>query len=142
MRILTAGFAWDPRSYGIEEELTDLGTLPYRKTASLYRQCDLGIVFSYSKHPSYIPFELMSCGCPVLTNYNKATEWLFKDGQNCIVANPSISSICEKINMLIGKPELRKRIARNALASRPKTDWDTEIERIYNFMSNPSSGLK
>jgi glycosyltransferase involved in cell wall biosynthesis len=139
VKIFTAGTAWSPQSYDIKETLIDLGTLPYGKTASLYRKCDLGVVFSFSKHPSYVPFELMACGCPVLANYNVATQWLLKDGYNCSVTNPSLSCVCEKVETLMNNPDLRRKLVSNALSSMPRTSWDNEIEKIYKFVCNPHS---
>jgi hypothetical protein len=137
VKIFTAGSKWDPASYNLEDIVNDLGILPYEKTAALYRKCDLGIIFTLTKHPSYLPFELMACGCPVLTNYNQATTWFLKDGFNCLLTEPSISCIREKVETLMNDPNLRKKIAKNALDSLPKTCWDSEIEKIYRFISNP-----
>jgi len=137
VRIYTAGTRWNPRNCNSEKTFIDLGTLPYRETASLYRKCDLGITFSISKHPSYIPFELMACGCPVLTNYNSSTTWFLKDGFNCLISEPSVSCICEKVEMLMNDPDLRRQLVSNALKSMPRTSWDDEIEKIYRFISNP-----
>jgi len=137
VRIYTAGTKWNPTNHEFENTFIDLGALPYRKTASLYRKCDLGIAFSLSKHPSYIPSELMACGCPVVANYNPATTWLLKDRFNCLLTEPSVSCVREKVETLMNDPVLRKKIAKNALDSLPKTSWDSEIEKIYRFISNP-----
>jgi glycosyltransferase involved in cell wall biosynthesis len=138
IRIYTAGTRWNPRNYDSEKTFIDLGTLPYRETASLYRNCDLGIAFSLSRHPSYIPFELMACGCPVLTNYNSSTTWFLKDGFNCLISEPSVSCICEKVEMLMNNPDLRRKLVSNAFGSMPKTCWEDETEKIYRFICTPN----
>jgi glycosyltransferase involved in cell wall biosynthesis len=139
VKIYTAGSKWDPNNYDLKNIIINLGILPYRETANLYRKCDVGIAFTLSKHPGYIPFELMACGCPLVSNYNPATVWLLKDGFNCTIAQPSVSCICEKVDTLINNPGLRRQIASNALDSLPKTCWDDEIEKIYRFLCNPQS---
>jgi glycosyltransferase involved in cell wall biosynthesis len=139
VKIYTAGSKWNPRTYDLEGVVNDLGLLPYEKTASLYRKCDLGMIFTLTKHPSYLPFELMACGCPVITNYNAATTWFLKDGFNCLLAEPSISCICEKVEMLMNNPDLRKHLVSNALKSIPATSWNNEIEKIYKFICSPHS---
>jgi len=136
VRIYTAGSRWNPRNYDLESDITDLGVLSYEKTAFLYRKCDLGIVFMFTKHPSYLPSELMACGSVVLTNYNPATTWFLKDGFNCLFTEPSVSCICEKIEMLMQNLNLRKQIISNALNSIAKTSWENEIEKIYRFICN------
>ncbi len=137
--IFTAGSKWEPKNYRLESYFTDLGVLPYEQTASLYRKCDLGIVFMFTKHPSYLPFELMASGCPVLTNSNPATTWFLKDGINCILTEPTITSICEKTELLMNDLELRKNLISNGLKTIHGNSWDDEIEKIYRFISNSTS---
>jgi glycosyltransferase involved in cell wall biosynthesis len=134
VKIYTAGSEWNSRNYNLESVIDNLGRLSYEKTPFLYRKCDIGIVFMFTKHPSYLPFELMACGCVVLTNYNPATTWFLKDGFNCLLTEPSISRICEKIETLMNDLDLRKRITSNALNSIANTSWDNEIEKIYTFI--------
>jgi len=136
VRIYAAGSKWDSRTYDPENAIVNLGVLPYEKTAPLYRKCDLGIVFTLSKHPSYIPFELMACGCPVLANYNSVTKWFLKDGFNCMLSEPSVSHICDKVDTLIRNPDLRKQLIMNALDSMPRTSWNQEAEKVYRFICN------
>lgn len=135
VKIYTAGSRWNPSDYGLESRITNLGLLPYEETADLYRKCDIGLVFMLTKHPSYLPFELMACGCPVVTNTNSATKWFLKDGENCVLTEPSIASICEKIELLMENPALRQRLISNGLRVIEKTNWDQEIEKIYKFIS-------
>jgi hypothetical protein len=40
----------------------NLGLLDYRQTADLYRTCHAGAVLMLTRHPSYIPLELMASG--------------------------------------------------------------------------------
>ena len=134
VRVFAAGSNWYPEDYGMEGRITQLGTMSYEKTAEIYRKCDLGVVFMFTKHPSYLPFELMACGCPVLTNYNPSTTWFLKDGKNCALTQPSVSSVCEKIEELIEDPEYRSRLVQGGLDSISKTSWDEEIEKIYRFI--------
>jgi spore maturation protein CgeB len=91
-----------------------------------------------TKHPSYIPFELMACGCPVISNYNQATAWLFKDGENSVLTELTISSICEKIEMLMSDESKRQRIALQANRMLVRSNWEGELEKIYDFMRHPS----
>jgi O-antigen biosynthesis protein len=139
VRIYSAGSNWDPRSYDLEG-IINLGILPYEKTGDLYRNCDLGLSFIFTKHPSYLPFELMACGCPVITNHNQATTWFLKDDINCLLTEPSVSCICENIERLIDNSDLRKKLSFNGLKSIQKTNWNEEIEKIYEFICQPNLG--
>ncbi len=134
VRIYTAGRRWNPRNYGVGNVVVDLGVLPYEQTASLYRNCDIGMVFMFTAHPSYLPFELMACGCVVLTNHNPATTWLLKDGINCMLTEPTVSCVSEKIETLMHDSHLRKQLASNGLGTIGETSWDGEVEKIYSFI--------
>ena len=134
LTIYAAGSNWNPKNYCLEGKIENLGLLKYEETAALYRKCDAGVIFTLSKHPSYLPFELMACGCPVLTNYNEATTWFLKEGFNCLITQPSISCVIEKIELLMNNPDLRKQLSLNALASFPNTTWQAEMEKIHNFI--------
>lgn len=141
IRIYTAGGIWDPAMYNLQGKIVNLGILPYEKTADLYRKCDLGLVFMFTEHPSFLPFELMACGCPVITNYNAATTWFFKDKENCILTEPTVTSVCEAIEMLMENKDLRDRLIQKGLNLIRATDWEREMEKIYKFLSNsPVSG--
>ena len=138
VRIFAAGTNWNPRTYKLENTITNLGVLPYERTGELYRRCDLGLVFMFTKHPSYLPFELMACSCPVLTNYNPATTWFLKDGTNCSLTEPTPTSICQKIETLMNNTELRKNLISNGLTEIQKGNWQKEMEKIYTFICNTS----
>ena len=136
MEIVTAGSVWDPAEFGMERVITNLGLLPYKRTGDLYRECDLGLVMMLTRHPSYLPLELMACGCTVVTNYNRFTSWLLKDGENCLLSNTSVSSIAEVISKAIDEPNLRKKINDNAgqLILQNHSSWDSQMEKIYSYM--------
>jgi O-antigen biosynthesis protein len=134
VKIFTAGADWSPQDYGLENAIVNLGVLPYEKTASLYRTCDLGIVFMFTKHPSYLPFELMASGCPVLTNKNPSNNWFLKENENCLISEPSITCVFEKIEKLINDENLSKLLILNGLSSVSKNNWEDEMEKIYNYI--------
>ena len=141
VRIFAAGDIWKPSLYGLEDVVVSLGVLPYKETANLYRRCDLGIFLGYTKGAPYIPLELMACGCPVLVNYNPENDWFYKDLVNCLVAPPSVSCILEKVDLLMNHLDLRRNIISNALESLPRSSWEDEMGKIFDFMCNPKKVL-
>src|SRR5205807_8516015 len=76
IEIVAAGAAWKPRHFGVDGIVENLGLLSYEKTAELYRTCDIGVLLMLTRHPSYIPLELMSSACVVVSNWNLDTTWL------------------------------------------------------------------
>jgi glycosyltransferase involved in cell wall biosynthesis len=135
IEIVSAGSEWDPRDMGVEGIVENKGLLSYEDTAKLYRECNFGLIFMFTKHPSYITLELMASGAIVVTNYNDANEWLLKDGENCIIVEPSPTCIVEKIRHLIDNPEVQRVIRDNAIKAVSSVDWNSEIEKIYRFIT-------
>ena len=138
VRIVTAGSSWDPHELGIEGIVENLGLLHYEETAALYRECDVALSMMFTRHPSYIPIELMASGCLVVANFNQANTWLLRDGTNCILSPASASSLCDTLIEGLTNTDLREKITKNALDTilNGYSDWNREIERIYEYMCN------
>jgi glycosyltransferase involved in cell wall biosynthesis len=138
IEIVSAGSEWDTEAYGVKGIVTNLGLLSYEETVELYRSCNYGLIFMFTKHPSYIPMELMASGSIVITNYNQANTWLLKDRINCVVVEPSPTYITEKLIALIGDPGIQKTIRENAIKTVSSMDWDLQMEKIYRFITGKS----
>ena len=139
VQILCAGTGWDPAHYDLQNVVESIGMLPYRETADLYRSCHAGFVMMMTKHPSYLPFELMACGTTVVTNYNEANTWLLRDGGNCLLAPPSASCLSQTlIFALEHHQELQgiRDVASEEIQSMP--DWDQSLARVADFMQAPN----
>jgi glycosyltransferase involved in cell wall biosynthesis len=138
IEIISAGSEWDVKAYGVKGVIKNLGLLSYEETANLYRTCNFGLVLMFTKHPSYIPMELMASGSIVITNYNYANTWLLKDMVNCIVVEPSPTFITEKLIALIGNPALQNAIRENAIKTVSSISWDLQMEKILRFITGKS----
>lgn len=140
VEILTAGERWNPEQYGLQGIITNLGVLPYEKTADLYRECDVGLCFMFTKHPSYLPFEMMACGVTVVTNYNPANLWLLEHETNCLLAEPTYSCVLEQLRAAVSEPALRARIREAAAARVQRTSWEEQVERVYEHLVRGQGG--
>lgn len=129
LRIVCAGADWSAREYGLEGVLENRGRLSSAaEVADLYRESDIGLCFMFSKHPSYQPFEMISCGCVVISNENEATSWFFKDGQNCVLAQPSVPDLVEKFRWLIENEGERRKISHEGPLHISSEDWPSVID--------------
>ena len=139
VRVVSAG-SWVPSGDSESAYLVDnLGLLDYRETAALYKTVDVGLTFSMSKHPSYLPLELMASGALVVSNVNRYGSWLLKDGENCILAEPTAESLCDALERALTDDALRARLTDNAVADiqHNRTDWPTKIDGVYAYMCDP-----
>lgn len=135
IEIVTAGADWEAAAYNLRGKITNLGLLySLEDVAALYRSCDIGFVYMLSKHPSYQPFEFMASGMATVTNNNEDNLWLLKDGDNCLLSEPSPTAMAEKISQLIDDEKLRQKISKNGLSTLGYT-WDQQTHMIWNDIS-------
>jgi glycosyltransferase involved in cell wall biosynthesis len=141
--IIAAGDEWNPAAYGLEGVVRNLGRLTYAQTADLYRTCHLGVVMMYTRHPSYIPLELMASGCPVVTNTNPHTGWFFTPDENCRISENSAASLADAIAETLQDPALRSRLAQNGLQliRRNYSSWDSSFSPLFAAMTAPLEAL-
>lgn len=132
IEIITAGADWVERDYGLQGKITNLGMIKsLEDVAALYRSCDIGFSFMLNKHPSYQMLEYSASGVATVMNQNEDHHWLYKDGENCLLAEPSPAAMAEKIGLLIEDADLRDRLVRNAQDMLGYT-WDQQTEMIWN----------
>lgn len=138
--IVTAGGTFDASEFGVEGLIDNLGVLPtIRDVAELYRNSDIGLVFMFTKHPSYQPLEYMASGCATVTNFNEANLWLLRDGENALLPRPTVSAVTESLIQLIEDEALRGRIAHQGLETVMGLSWDDELERMLRYVSTGRS---
>lgn len=137
VRIVTAG-SW-AKGAAKEGTLKSLGLLNYRATGDLYRSCDVGLALTVSKHPSYLPLELMACGVPVVAFDNPWGHWILKDEENCLLAKRTVPSLTDKLARLVVDTELRNRLRNQAVAdiAAAHGSWDGAFGDIYGYLCNP-----
>jgi glycosyltransferase involved in cell wall biosynthesis len=138
VQIITAGADWAPREYALEGVVEHLGLLSYEQTGDLYRACDIGVVAMATRHPSYLPFELMACGAVTITNRSRYTDWLLKDGENAFLFEMSRSSVSETIISAVRDPSARAKISATAstLVQSKYNDWDRSCGSIHTLICN------
>lgn len=133
IEVVTAGANWDEAAFGLKGKITNLGLLgSLEEVAQLYRSCDVGFVYMLSKHPSYQPFEFMASGMATVTNNNEDNLWFLKDGENCLIAEPSPAAMAEKIGFLIDDKKLRAKIAQKGLEEVTGNSWKSQLDVIWN----------
>ena len=134
IEVITAGANWNEADYGLKDLIDNRGLLSsLKEVGDLYRSCDIGFVFMLSKHPSYQPFEFMACGMATVTNRNEDNLWLFKDGENCLLSEPSAAAMAEKIGKLVEEKDLREKMSKTGQKN-VNFDWNPELKNITNYI--------
>lgn len=135
VQIVSAGEAWKPEWFDAEGIVENLGVLPYRQTAELYRSIDVGLCFMFTRHPSYLPLELMASGVAVVTNDNAANRWLLEHEQNCLLAPPIASAVAQQVERALVDRALRERLGAAAAQRLSTGDWEAEASKTYEALA-------
>ncbi|MCX9059217.1 glycosyltransferase, partial [Citrobacter portucalensis] len=102
-------------------ECIDHGICSPTELASLYQQCDMGIVFSATNY-SLIPQEMMACGLPVAELDCDSTRAIFPDNiVTFLSTNPSL--MAHQIKELISNQKKLEEQANNAFEWVKKFTW-------------------
>lgn len=121
-----------------QTQFIDLGLMDFREAATLFQKIDIGLTLQISKHPSYLPLELMACGVPMVAPRSKDFDWLFKAGHNSLRTNMTIDGVVSNLKLLIEDSKLRAKLSLGALETIDSrfSDWDTALGGIYEFMTS------
>lgn len=135
VRIVAAGARYLPNT----ADFIDLGLLDYRATGAIYRETDIGLTLQISRHPSYLPLELMACGVPMVAPDSSWFSWLFQDGENSLLAMRTYEDIVERLDLLVRDSSLRKRLSEGALRTidASHSDWDAALADVYDYLCDP-----
>lgn len=137
VRILAAGARYLPES----ADFIDMGLLDYRATGAVYRETDIGLTMQISRHPSYLPLELMSSGVTMVAPDSEWFNWIFENEENSLTVMRSLDDVVEKLDTLVRDAELRKRLRANGLETIAKnhSDWDVALDGIYDYFCDPEN---
>lgn len=131
VEFLLAG--WDMSAYAIPFPHVDAGVAALDDLPGLYAQCDAALVISLT-NLSLLPLEIMACGCPVVSNRGPNVEWLLKDRDNAILADPLPETLAEALIELLENRSLNEQITRNGLTFVAGTSWDTEARKVGGYL--------
>ncbi|MDX6220609.1 MAG: O-antigen biosynthesis protein [Frankiales bacterium] len=137
VRIVTAG-SWAVPDSGYSG-MHHYGLLDYRATGELYRRCDIGLALTVSKHPSYLPLELMACGVPVVAFDNPWGHWVLQDGENSLLAKRTVDGLVDALERAVVDRELRASLGRGALdtIAAGHSEWQPALTGIYGYLCDP-----
>jgi glycosyltransferase involved in cell wall biosynthesis len=136
VEIVSAGEDWSEGQYGVADVLENRGMLEdIEAVARLYRSCDIGLVFMLTRHPSYLPLELMASGAATVSNRNPHTEWLLRHEDNALLAEPFPSLVADQVGRLVEDRELREAIVQAGLREVRARRWENELERVWGALT-------
>jgi len=123
---------WDMGAYHFPHRTLNAGLLRIDELPDLYSQCDVALVLS-NTNLSLLPIELMACGCPVVSNRGKNTEWLLNSDNSVLVDNEPLAIANALINVL-NDDQLRLGLSQRAMEFAKSTSWERESDGLVRFL--------
>jgi glycosyltransferase involved in cell wall biosynthesis len=120
-------------------EIEFRGLLPYAATGDLYRSCHAGLALMMTRHPSYLPLELMACGAVPVVNVNPDDAWLLRHHENAVVCEPTVTALAQGMERLAGDPALLGRLSAAGPATVAHVRWDDQVDAALEFARIPAA---
>ena len=130
LRIAFAGSRPPPNSAPFP--FTSLGILSLEELGALYGRVRCALVLS-ATNASLLPYELMACGCPVVTNQGPNNEWLFPEGYGGVAA-ATPAGLGGRLAEILTQPDLRDRLSAAGLRIVAGTDWLDGARHVLEFL--------
>ena len=109
------------------------GLLSQGDLAELFSSTDVGMVFSLS-NPSFVPLEMIACGCAVVEISSARWEGVLAHGQNAWLVDPMPDAIARGVIELLGNDTLRRRLAENGLQLTKPMSWSNSARQIESIL--------
>lgn len=108
------------------------GVMSPSQLGHLYRNCDIGVVFSATNY-SLIPMEMMACGLPVVELDTESTREVFPlDAVQ--FAEPSPVAIADAIELLLTNPERRKVVRQGGQKFISTLSWEKSARALESAL--------
>lgn len=129
IEIILAGY--DTSAYYLPFRYTNPGIVSLDKLSSMYAECDVALVLSYT-NLSLLPLELLASGCPVVINDSENNSWIDPKKELFIYAKDNTSDIVNKLDDVLNKKiKYSFDISDKFLE---KTSWKLEAEKVNNIL--------
>jgi glycosyltransferase involved in cell wall biosynthesis len=114
---------------GAQDNIVELGSVPYRLLHHLYRACDIYVSPAYTETFAHPVVEAMSSGLPMVASDLPVHREICRDAA---VYFPRFSpdELAERVVQIQESPELAEKLSRNGLRRACDFSWSEHVERL------------
>ncbi|MBA3832468.1 MAG: glycosyltransferase [Chthoniobacterales bacterium] len=116
----------------------DRGKLSQGELAKLFSGCDLGVVFSLT-NPSFVPLEMMACGCAVLELQSERWEGTLTHGRDAWLVQPTPDAVAKGIVELLRNSALGEALAAHGSERARSMSWHDSARQIEKMLLRNST---
>jgi len=129
---LTKVFKEKTKRFVDEGQVRFIGAVAHEKVASYLSAADIYVSTSFSDGASASLLEAMACSLPpVATDIAGNTEWIDNEANGLLVPVADSGKLAEKILLLAGSDELRKRLRVKAEETvRVRVNWSANVGKL------------
>ena len=109
------------------------GKLSQVELAELISHSHVGLVFSLS-NPSFVPLEMMACGCPVVELASERWNGILTDGENACLVAPTVKAVARGVIELLQDSPRREAQARQGIELTSKMSWRDSARQVESIL--------
>jgi glycosyltransferase involved in cell wall biosynthesis len=81
----------------------------------------------------------MAAGAATISTDSHGNRDFCRDGENCLIVEPTEEAVAAAIERLFGDPELRARIVENGLTTAVEFDYAKKLAQVVAFFESVSA---
>ena len=128
------------RELDIEENVVQLGSVPYSALHHLYRSCDIYVTAAYTETFAHPIVEAMSSGLPVVAS-DLAVHREITGGAGLFFAPFLAEDLAGKVMQLATSPQLMTQLREKGLHQSASFSWETHVTSLLKIASDLRDGI-
>jgi len=120
------------RELGVQDNIVQLGIVPYRMVHQVYRSCDIYVTPSYAETFAHPTVEAMSCGLPIVASDLAVHREICQDAA---IYFPRFSpeALAGCISQVAQSPELAAKMSASGLRRADNFSWSRHVESLLGL---------
>lgn len=120
------------RRLEIDEDVVQLGAVPYSKLHQVYRACDVYVTPAYAETFAHPLVEAMACGLPIVASDLVVHREITAEAA-VFFERLSADDLAEKLSLVIGSPELQSSLRERGMKRSASFSWGSHVETLVKL---------